>query len=659
MKLKFFICSIAIATLTACGGGSDLASVPLTPLTQAPVAASADINDRITVPTGAVGFALAQTRELSSTTTASNATGLMRVFAALSDFFIKPAHAQASRSCVTDALKLVGIDNNGEMTELPVTDNDVCDVGFREMFDAGNYVMLTGEGLYKGDLTCNLVFLHKETGKLFCVGESYPSRYEINVATSSSSTGSSPAYSMGGQSASPAAQKLQLVKNANNPGVADYILLATNSTSFDSTGQTNGKKVKLMRFNLKDLEVGPTVQLLAEGLEQNWMQQANSKENLSFTLENYKIARNGDVFAIYSYYLWTQNPWSSTQKRSVNFFTYDDQDVVTVKKVNGNDLQTILDAEINRNRLIAIAQSGNANAYTSSSSNWYTIPCMFDDPESSSSVLITTPYYSYTQTQTGNSNYSYSSQQKSLLIRATGRTGNATVALEAVKPSQLCSDTNAWSGNAPIKVVNSVTGKDVWFTLQTAYMNGYDSGGWYSGQVISLVGNDLTTPRDSNGQPTYVQDDLTVGVKRPTNMNSISMGANDYMDWQKSRTVTSSKDYIYILTKTANYSYMTNVGNTIFRFKPFDSNGAFTYDKSFLDMAEAQPTTGQFSVKDTDSIWVTSLATSPKDNIVNLVGRDLDSDNFEKVFGTIDANGIYTAKPITNSKFTTITIVRI
>jgi hypothetical protein len=177
--------------------------------------------------------------------------------------------------------------------------------------------------------------------------------------------------------------------------------------------------------------------------------------------------------------------------------------------------------------------------------------------------------------------------------------------------------------------------------------------------VISLVGNDLTTPRDSNGQPTYVQDDLTVGVKRPTNMNSISMGANDYMDWQKSRTVTSSKDYIYILTKTANYSYMTNVGNTIFRFKPFDSNGAFTYDKSFLDMAEAQPTTGQFSVKDTDSIWVTSLATSPKDNIVNLVGRDLDSDNFEKVFGTIDANGIYTAKPITNSKFTTIPIVRI
>lgn len=658
MKLKFLICSIAIATLTACGGGGGSASVPVTPTTQAPVAASAGIKDKITVPTGAVGFGLAQTRQSSSTTTASNATGIMRVFAALTDFFIKPAYAQTSRTCVTDALKLVGIDNNGEMTELSVTGNDVCDVGFREMFDAGNYVMLTGEGLYKGDLTCNLVFLHKETGKLFCVGESYPSRYEINVATSSSSSSGSPAaYSMGGQSASPAAQKLQLVKNASDAGVADYILLASNSTSFDSTGQVNGKKVKLMRFNLKDLEVGPTVQLLAEGLEQNWMQQANSKENLSFTLENYKIARNGDVFAIYSYYLWTQNPWSSTQKRSVNFFTYDDKDVVTIKKVNGNDLQTILDAEVNRNQQLAAAQVGGT--YSAGTTNWYTIPCMFDDPESSSSVLITTPYYSYTQTQTGTSSYSYSSQQKSLLIRATGQTGNSTVALEAVKPSQLCSDTNAWSGNAPIKIVNPSTGRDVWFTLQTAYMNGYDSGGWYSGQVISLVGNDLTTPRDSNGQPTYAQDDLTVGVKRPTNMNSISMGANDYMDWQKSRTVTSSKDYIYILTKTANYSYMTNVGNTIFRFKPFDSNGAFTYDKSFLDMSATTPTTGQYSVKDSDSIWVTSLATSPKDNIVNLVGRDLDSDNFEKVFGTIDGNGIYTAKPITNSKFTTITIVRI
>lgn len=659
-KIKFLkIATLVLATstvLVGCGGGGGSVAVPLTPTTQAPVASgvAGDIKETVTISSNISNLALAQSNQGSTVSNASVGT-LNGVLNRLASFFIKPAYAQTSNRCVTDALKLVGIQSDGTMTEIPVVEGaDICDVGFREMYDAGNYVLLTGEGLYKGDLTCNLVFLQKATGKLFCVGESVPSRYIINTTTSSSNN-SSPAMGAGG-STSPAAQKIQVVKNSTDVNVTDYMLIAAESMSFDSNGQINGKKIKLLRFNLKDLDAGPTVQLLAEGLEQTWMQQADTNDNLSFTLENYKIARNGDVFAIYSYYLWTRNPWSSTQRRNVTFFTYDAQDVVTRKSVRGSDIQAIIDAQYSANQSLA---SGNTAGM--STSYWYSIPCMFDDPETTDGVLFTVPYSRWENTVQGNG-YSSSWKQSSYLIRASGQGASSNAAITGVKATQLCADTNGWNGNAPVRVIHPVTRKEVWFSLQKAWINGYDPAGnngmgsWYYGEVVSLVGNDL-----SNNS-----EDYAIVVKKPIQNNGQYSYYSDYSEWQRSRTVLSSKDYLYLLTRTASYGSNSTDGNTIFRVQPFDPNtgdfrlGTLSAPRSGnLDMEAANPVTGIYALSSSNSIWVTTLATSLKDNIVNLVGRDLTSDSFEKVFGTIGANGAYTASPITNSRFTALTIVRL
>lgn len=661
-KMKLWkIATLALATSTVligCGGGGGSAAVPITPTTQAPVASGVvgDIKETVTISSNISNLALAQSNQGSTVTNAS-AGSLTGILNRLAGFFIKPAYAQTSNRCVTDALKLVGIQSDGTMSEISVVDGaDVCDVGFREMYDAGNYVLLTGEGLYKGDLTCNLVFLQKATGKLFCVGESVPSRYIINT-TSSSSSNSSPAMGAGG-STSPAAQKIQVVKNSTDANVTDYMLIAAESMSFDSNGQINGKKIKLLRFNLKDLDAGPTVQLLAEGLEQTWMQQADTNDNLSFTLENYKIARNGDVFAIYSYYLWTRNPWSSTQRRNVTFFTYNAQDVVTRKAVRGSDIQAIVDAQSLANQSLA----NNSTIGTAATSYWYSIPCMFDDPESSDGVLFTVPYSKFENTQTGPTGSIIETNwtQASYLIKASGQGSSVNASITGVKPTKLCSDTSGWNGNAPVRVVHPITGKDVWFSLQQAWINGYDSvnNWWFGGNVITLVGNDLSTS----------SQDYAIVVKKPNFSNGYGNSSYNtgYSDWQKSRTVLSSKDYLYLLTRTASYGSSSTDGNTIFRIQPFDlATGDFrlgtqaTPRSGNLDIEAANPTTGSYAVAASNSIWVTSLATSLKDNIVNLVGRDLTSDSFEKVFGTIGGNGAYTASPITNSRFTALTIVRL
>jgi hypothetical protein len=641
----------AATVLTACGGGGGTAAIPVTPTTQTPVASgvAGDIKTAVTIPSGSSTLALAQTNQNTNVSNASASNGsLTSVLNRLASFFIKPAYAQTSKRCVTDALKLVGIQTDGTMSEIPVVEgSDVCDVGFREMYDAGNYVLLTGEGLYKGDLTCNLVFLQKASGKLFCVGESVPSRYIINTATSSSSSSgvAGPAAGASGGQTSPAAQKIQVVKNSSDSTVTDYMLIAAESMSFDTNGQINGKTIKLLRFNLKDLEAGPTVQLLAEGLEQNWMQQSNSNETLSFNLENYKISRNGDVFAIYSYYLWTKNPWSSTQRRNVTFFTYNSSDVVTKKSVLATDIQAIVDAQSLANQNLA---TSGATGYTAS--YWYSIPCMFDDPDSLNGVLFTVPYSKWENNTSGG----FTSQtwtQSSYLIKATGTGSSSNATITGIKSTQLCADTSGWNGNAPVRIVHPTNNKDVWFSMQRAYVYGYDSnGGWYGGTVTTLVGNDL-----SGNSPDY-----SLVVQKPS-----QNGAQDWTEWQKSRSVLSSKDNLFILTRTASYGNSSTDGNTIFKIQPFATNGSFRLGSAEsplvanLDMQAANPQTGTYVLAARASVWVTSLATSLKDNIVNLVGRDLISDSFDKVIGTIDESGNFDKSTITNNKYTALTIVRL
>jgi hypothetical protein len=90
------------------------------------------------------------------------------------------------------------------------------------MFEAGNYILLTGDGIYKDDLTCNLVFLNKSNGELFCVGESAPAKYDIL-----------------GKSAWKNYARLQLSTDKN------YLFLEAAAVIFDSNNQITGKKTKI------------------------------------------------------------------------------------------------------------------------------------------------------------------------------------------------------------------------------------------------------------------------------------------------------------------------------------------------------------------------------------------------------------------------------
>lgn len=166
---------ISAIMLTACGGGGGSSTTTTqTPVTTAPVAATA--SNQLASPVSVAGYSALSiaAKNSSSIQTAGIKDLLQNLFARL----ITPAYAA---TCSTDAYRLVGVNSDGTSTPIAVTAGgvDQCGVGFRSMFDAGKYILLTGDGIYKDDLTCNLVFLNKSSGELFCVGESVPAKYDI------------------------------------------------------------------------------------------------------------------------------------------------------------------------------------------------------------------------------------------------------------------------------------------------------------------------------------------------------------------------------------------------------------------------------------------------------------------------------------------------
>jgi hypothetical protein len=180
-------------TLSACGGGGgSTTTTPVTPTTQAP-AASTGVSTELA---GNVSISGYRSVSIAATTTngVKTASLFQRMKSLVAGFFIKPAIAQSTSICQTDAYKLVGVGDDGSLTPLKITQGtDSCNVGFREIFELGSYILLTGEGIYKNDLTCNIVFLQKNSGNLYCVGENIASRYQITTATGSSGSGAATA----------------------------------------------------------------------------------------------------------------------------------------------------------------------------------------------------------------------------------------------------------------------------------------------------------------------------------------------------------------------------------------------------------------------------------------------------------------------------------
>ena len=175
--LGVFLMALALA---ACGGGSSSSLTPSGNNTSTasnadaattPAAAPApntSSSNQLAKSIAISGYSSLSVAQLtSSTSSSSTRTAFTKIFQNFASLFVKNSVAQSSSSSSncsnsTDVMKLVGISADGSVTPIAVTlGTDSCGVGFLDMFDAKNYILLVGEGIYKDDLTCNLVFVKK------------------------------------------------------------------------------------------------------------------------------------------------------------------------------------------------------------------------------------------------------------------------------------------------------------------------------------------------------------------------------------------------------------------------------------------------------------------------------------------------------------------
>jgi hypothetical protein len=215
-------------------------------------------------------------------------------------------------------------------------------------------------------------------------------------------------------------------------------------------------------------------------------------------------------------------------------------------------------------------------------------------------------------------------------------TSNNKPVIEFVKPSLLCADTNSWSGNFPQKI------GDTWYTIQSSSYYGYTYNPnnytyEYTGETkTTVVGNSLaSTTANANDDQLF-----TVPTGSANNMNNYWAGSNS------NTRLRASKDYLYLLDQGSSYSMMGSTGITVSRFSPAEqtSGNLIANLRSIISSSLG--------------LSLTSFSSTSKDNVVDIVARDLESDDLDKVYATIDEDGGYTLRSITNSAYSTISIVK-
>ncbi len=567
----------------ACGGGgSSSTAVPLTPTTVAPVAPPATQEGSSTELASNVAINSFRSVSIAATTTTGVRTAslLQRIQTDMASFFIKPAFAQSSAICQTDAYKLVGVGEDGSLTPLKVTKGtDSCNVGFREMFDLGSYILLTGEGIYKNDLTCNIVFLQKSSGALFCVGESLTSRYQIATATSSNNMAAGSSVSN--------AEKVQTILAAD--GSTSYALINAQSTTFDSNNQISGIKTKVLRFDLTDLSNGPKAAVILEGFQSSWQSYNTASEFEYYSLDNYRLAKNGDVLTVSNKSVWIPGATSSNRRNLKYFynFTADGTEYETAT-LRDSDALVLINAALN-------AQSVNNTGYTPTGASatpttytWLQVSCMFDAPNSDGGILMTTPSSTWISGYDSATNQTTSQWTQASSIFRVSRPNSSSSGkpvIEFVKPSLLCADSNNYAApgyggniNTPQCVGNT------WYTLQTTstYSYGYSplTLSWQSsyGSKTSVIGNSL------NKTTNNVNNDLVYVVPTQSSSNNLGYYWGGGMNNTKLR---ASKDYLYLLKQDFSaYTPGSSSGMVVSRFKPQDQRNGYTIE-SISNVIEA------------------------------------------------------------------------
>lgn len=653
------LCATLASTLFmyGCGGGGSTTSTatPLTSATEAPVANASTGTQ--TAQTGSptelassVNVAGYNSISIAATTTSAVKTASIadRLQSMLAGLFISPAYAQTVSRCTTDAYKLIGIKEDGSYDPLSVTTSgtDSCNVGFREMFDLGSYILLTGEGIYKDDQTCNLVFLQKQNGTLYCVGETVPSRYRIASGSSSSSSSTT-----AGTSTASNSEKIQTILDADGV-TTKYVLVNAQSTTFDSNNQISGLKTKLIRFDLSDTTVGPKAAVLLEGYQQGWSAYTTASDFEYFNLDNYRIAQNGDVLTSYQRSFWSNyaSGASGAYRRNLKYyygFTNGGADFSS-GNLREEESLPLFNAAISSLASATPTGTATGTATAQNVTSLSQISCMFDAPNSEGGILITLPTQSWISGyDTTNNSWSSQWSSSSTLFRVTAPTSSSggKPVIAFVKPTLLCSSSGqtmyGGGDNVPQKIGNT------WYTLQTAgaYGWGWDTTGsgsyrYYYSQKTSVIGNTLASTIGN------VNDDTVFVV--PTSTRDLNNGGSYYWGGGMSGSkIRASKDYLYLINQGQASAGSSSTGMEVSRFAPSEQTSGNVIINLANIVAEAR------------KLSITAFTTNKKDNAADLVARDLSSDDIDKVYGTISDGGSYSERVINNSKYSTVAIVKL
>lgn len=597
MKIHLPLVSLLIvcmALLSACGGGgSSTSAAAPTPVTTAPAAATA--SNQLATSVSVSGYSALSIASKTSST--MQTAGIKGLFQNLLARLITPAYAA---TCTTDAYKLVGVNADGTSTPISVTAGgvDQCGVGFRGMFDAGKYILLTGDSIYKDDLTCNLVFLNKTSGELFCVGETSPAKYDIL-----------------GQSSWKNYPRLQLSADKN------YLFLEAAAVIFDSNNQITGKKTKLMRFDLSDLDKGPQGTVLVEGFQNSWLNTAGSgfsgdvTQFEGFDLNNYAGLDNGDAMVMYNRYVYSVGGTAGTMNplnRQNNFYYRFETDGTYKRiEVDSTSVANLVTAEMNA--------TGNGGNYgTGAIGN---IPCYFKSPNRDK-FYFAIPFTSgYSTGGGGGLNY----VNRSLIVSATRPSASATsLTVSRYTTSAICA--NTWGSTTPFQVINGV-----YYNIDSSWV--WDPNTNSSAQRTTLIKKNF-------------------GFATETPQADVFYTIDTSSNWWGGRTFYVSKDYLYLKTPfTTQWSAGTTPGDGLQRFDPA------TFDNT--RPVGSQLGTPMSVMASSDNVSIQSIASTSSDNILKVVGRRTDDADLVKVYGTVDEAGLLSWAAQKSTTYSPVTIVKL
>jgi len=507
-RLSLVLLSLAVLALSACGGGGGASSSSPTPITQAPVAAGASNQLAESVAVSGYSALSIASRSLSSMQTA----GIKGLFQNLMAKIISPAFA--ANTCGSDAYKLVGVNTDGTSTPIQVTaGTDQCGVGFRSMFDAGKYILLTGDSIYKDDLTCNLVFLNKSNGELFCVGESVPAKYDIL-----------------GQASWKNYARLQLSTDKK------YLFLEAAAVIFDSNNQITGKKTKLLRFDLTDDTKGPQGSILVEGYQNSWVGAMSAGEVTQFEgfdINNYAGLDNGDAMVMYNRYVYSMGTGAtptSLNRQNNLYYRFETDGTFKRIEIDSTAVAALVNAEL--------VSSGNTGA-TYGTGAIGNIPCYFRAVNNKDKFYFAIPFYGTLNPATN------SYVPKSLIVSAVRPSATATtLSVSRYTTSSLCA--NTWNAT-PIQVINNI-----YYTLDTNWV-------W---NPTTNTGGQVTT---------LIKKDFGFATETPLPDQLYTISASN--SWFGGKTMYVSKDYLYFKSPyTGNWTMGATPGDALDRYDPANFN---------------------------------------------------------------------------------------